>query len=196
MTNGDQSRYDGLLDEILQFGVERRLARVKACRGRTCTGLRQALPERAHRMEKRRGTMSKVALTSLALGAAMAVGTAQAEPLTLSADQMDQVTAAGFGFAEFFANLEKTINVNKTVTIDKTVTKFQDVFVFGLFGEADAFANCYDASGFGCQAVTETFTDAVSGFEGTSAAQVTSVSLSESATSGAFILNNFDDNND
>jgi hypothetical protein len=31
------------------------LARVKACRGRTRTGLRQALPERAHRvMEKER----------------------------------------------------------------------------------------------------------------------------------------------
>ena len=128
--------------------------------------------------------MSKVALTSLALGAAMAVGTAQAEPLTLSADQMDQVTAAGFGFAQFQAFLDKQINVDKQVNIDKTVTKFQDVFVFGLFGEADAFANCFDAVGFGCQATTETFTDAVAGVEGTSAAQVTSVSLSEAATSG------------
>jgi hypothetical protein len=132
--------------------------------------------------------MSKLALSGLALGAAMAVGTAQAEPLTLSADQMDEVTAAGFGFAEFQAFLNKDINVTKTVNIDKTVTKFQDVFVFGLFGEADAFANCFDASGFGCQATTETFTDAVSGFEGTSAAQVTSVSTSESATSGPFVF--------
>jgi hypothetical protein len=132
--------------------------------------------------------MSKLALTSLALGAAMAIGTAQAEPLTLSADQMDEVTAAGFGFVDFDAFLDKDINVTKTVNIDKTVTKFQDVFVFGLFGEADAFANCFDASGFGCQATTETFTDAVSGFEGTSAAQVTSVSTSESATSGPFVF--------
>jgi hypothetical protein len=56
MTNGDdQSRYDGSLQEILQFDVERRLARVKACRGRMRTGLRQALPKRAHRMmEKER----------------------------------------------------------------------------------------------------------------------------------------------
>ena len=133
--------------------------------------------------------MSKLALSGLALGAAMAVGTAQAEPVTLSADQMDEVTAAGFGFVDFFANLQKTINVDKQVNIQKNVEKFQDVFVFGLFGEADAFANCFDSSGFGCQAVTEALTDAVSGFDGMSGAQVTSVSLAESATSGAFAVN-------
>jgi hypothetical protein len=136
--------------------------------------------------------MSKLALSGLALGAAMAVGTAQAEPLTLSADQMDQVTAAGFGFVDFDAFLDKTINVTKTVVIDKTVTKFQDVFVFGLFGEADAFSNCFDASGFGCQATTESFTDAIAGTEG---AQVTSVSLSEAATSGFAIFVDMDDIN-
>jgi hypothetical protein len=130
--------------------------------------------------------MSKVALTSLALGAAMAIGTAQAEPLTLSADQMDEVTAAGFGFVEFDAFLNKDINVNKNVNIQKLVDKFQDVDVFGLFGESDAFANCFDATGFGCQATTETFTDAVAGFDGT--AQVTSASLSEAATSGFSIF--------
>ena len=128
--------------------------------------------------------MRKIGLSSLALGAAMAVGTAQAEPLTLSADQMDGVTASGFGFVDFDAFLDKVVNVDKNVTIHKEVTKFQDVFVFGLFGEADAFANCFDGSGFGCQATTETFTDAVGGFEGGSAAQVTSVSLSEAATNG------------
>jgi len=129
--------------------------------------------------------MGKIGLSSLALGAAMAVGTAQAEPLTLSADQMDKVTAAGFGFVDFAAFLNKDINIDKDVTITKTVDKFQDVFVFGLFGEADAFANCFDGSGFGCQAVTESFTDAVAGgTAGASAAQVTSVSLSESATNG------------
>jgi hypothetical protein len=140
--------------------------------------------------------MSKLALAGLALGAAMAVGTAQAEPLTLSADQMDEVTAAGFGFVEFDAfldkviNVDKDINVTKDVNITKTVEKFQDVFVFGLFGEADAFANCFDASGFGCQATTESFTDAVSGFEGTDDpfAEVTSVSTSEAATSGFAIF--------
>jgi hypothetical protein len=130
--------------------------------------------------------MSKVALAGLALGAAMAVGTAQAEPLTLSADQMDEVTAAGFGFAEFDAILNKQITVQKQVLIQKQILKEQVVDVFGLFGESDAFANCFDAVGFGCQAVTETFTDAVAGTDGT--AQVTSVSLSEAATSGFAIL--------
>jgi hypothetical protein len=138
--------------------------------------------------------MSKLALSGLALGAAMAVGTAQAEPLTLSADQMDQVTAAGPGFASFEAFLNKDIQVNKQVDIQKQIQKVQDVFVFGLFGEADAFANCFDATGFGCQAVTETFTDAVAGFEGTSAANVVSVSLSEAATSGFAIFTDLDDN--
>jgi hypothetical protein len=60
-----------------------------------------------------------------------------------------------------------------------------------LFGEADAFSNCFDASGFGCQATTESFTDAIAGFaeDGeTPTAQVTSVSLSEAATSGFAIF--------
>jgi hypothetical protein len=149
--------------------------------------------------------MSKLALSGLALGAAMAVGTAQAEPLTLSADQMDEVTAAGFGEAQFDAFLNKDINVNKQVQIKKLVEKFQFVDVVGLFGEADAFANCFDASGFGCQAVTETFTDAVAS-ETTEVpcppcvartAEVTSVSLSEAATSGfAAILATNDNGND
>jgi hypothetical protein len=147
------------------------------------------LIERVDRVEERRGSMSKVALSGLALGAAMIVGTAQAEPLTLSADQMDQVTAAGFGIVDFDAFLDKVINVDKTVTITKTVTKTQDVFVFGLFGEADAFANCFDASGFGCQATTESFTDAFSGgTEDDPFAEVTSVSTSEAATSGFAIF--------
>jgi hypothetical protein len=125
--------------------------------------------------------MSRLALSSLALGAAMAVGTAQAEPLTLSADQMDQVTAAGEGFANFNATLTKNINVQKQVNIQKIVEKFQDIFVFGYFGEADAFANCSDGGVFGCQAVTEAFTDVV-----TETGTVTSVSLAEAAASGPF----------
>jgi hypothetical protein len=122
--------------------------------------------------------MSKLALSGLALGAAITVGTAQAEPLTLSADQMDQVTAAGEGFATFNATLTKDIQVNKQVNIQKQIEKFQDIFVFGYFGEADAFANCSDGGTFGCQAVTEAFTDVV-----TETGTVTSVSLAESAAS-------------
>jgi hypothetical protein len=129
--------------------------------------------------------MSKVALTSLALGAAMAVGTAQAEPLTLSADQMDQVTAAGDGFAHFDATLFVDTFVNKQEFIFKEVQKFQDVFVFGYFGQADAFANCFDGAGFGCQAVTFSATDVNS-----SSSEVTSVSQAEAATSGFAIFLN------
>jgi hypothetical protein len=122
--------------------------------------------------------MSKLALSGLALGAAITVGTAQAEPLTLSADQMDQVTAAGDGTANFDATLTQNIQVQKQVQIQKLVEKFQDIFVFGYFGEADAFANCSDGGTFGCQAVTEAFTDVV-----TATGTVTSVSLAESAAS-------------
>jgi hypothetical protein len=125
--------------------------------------------------------MSKLALSGLALGAAMAVGTAQAEPLPMSADQMDQVTAAGEGFASFDATLTKDIQVTKDETIQKTIEKFQDLFVFGYFAEADAFANCNDGGAFGCQATTEAFTDVV-----TETGTATSVSLSESAASGPF----------
>jgi hypothetical protein len=135
--------------------------------------------------------MSKLALSGLALGAAMAVGTAQAEPLTLSADQMDQVTAAGFGFAQFDAFLNKDIRVNKDVHIFKDVQKFQEVFVQGFFGEADAFANCFDAAAFGCEADTEAFVDVVN-TEGQW--EVTSVATAEAATSGFSIF--FDNGND
>ena len=44
--------------------------------------------------------MRRLALSGLALGALMAVGTAQAEPLILEGDDMDQVTAAGVAFVE------------------------------------------------------------------------------------------------
>jgi hypothetical protein len=129
--------------------------------------------------------MSKLALSGLALGAAMAVGTAQAEPLTLSAGQMDQVTAAGFGVVDFDAFLDKIVNVDKNVFINKEVHKFQDVFVQGFFGEAEAFANCFDAAAFGCEAITESFTDVINA-EGEW--EVTSVSTSEAATSGFSIF--------
>ena len=133
--------------------------------------------------------MSKVVLTGLALGAAMAVGTAQAEPLTLSADQMDQVTAAGSGFVDFDFTVFKDVFANKEEHIFKDVFKSQEVFVQGFFGQADAGANCFDAAAFGCEAITESFTDVVNA---PNAWQVTSVSMAEAATSGFSI---FIDNN-
>jgi hypothetical protein len=122
--------------------------------------------------------MRKLALSGLALGAAMAVGTAQAEPVTLSANQMDQVTAGGFAFVDGFVNVNIRENVHKTVDIFKVVQKFQFVDVQGYFAEATGGANC---SGHGCQALTFAITDvsAKGGF-------ATSLSGSESATSGSF----------
>jgi hypothetical protein len=77
--------------------------------------------------------------------------------------------------------LTNDIQGNKQVQIQKLVEKIQDIFVFGYFGEADAFANCSDGGTFGCQAVTEAFTDVV-----TETGTATSVSLAESAASGPF----------
>jgi hypothetical protein len=127
--------------------------------------------------------MSKLALSGLALGAAMVVGAAHAEPLTLSADKMDQVTAAGFGFVDFVAFLDTEINVNKQELIQKQVVKDQDVFVLGYLGEADGFANCSDGGGGGCQAVTAGYVDAV-----TETGTVTSVSHAEAASSGSALV--------
>jgi hypothetical protein len=131
------------------------LARVKACRGRTRTGLRQASTERAHRMEKER-SMSKIALSGLALGAAMTVGAAQAEPLTLSADQMDQVTAGGFGFVEFFADVENLYFSDKLIFFNKFANVTVSTDIDGWLADAEAGANCF---GFGCTAETKTLAD-------------------------------------
>ena len=68
-------------------------------------------------MKERR--LNRLVLPGLALGAAMAVGTAQAEPLTLSADQIDQVTAAGEGFANFNATLTENSSTSTSRSICK-----------------------------------------------------------------------------
>jgi hypothetical protein len=122
--------------------------------------------------------MKKLALSGLALGAAMAVGTAQAEPLTLSDDQMDEVTAAGFAFVDGFVNVNVRENVVKTVDILKVKQIFQFVDVQGFFAEATGAANC---SGRGCEALTFAITDVSA--KGHFA---TSLSGAESATSGFF----------
>lgn len=122
--------------------------------------------------------MRKLALSSLALGAAMVVGTAQAEPLTLSGDQMDQVTAAGYAFVDGNLNLHVNEDVKKKVDIWKTVFKWQDVEVRGYFAQADAGANCY---GDGCQTLSYAITDTDA-----SKYMSTSVASAESATSGFF----------
>jgi hypothetical protein len=101
--------------------------------------------------------MSKLALSGLALGAAMTVGTAQAEPLTLSADQMDQVTAGGFGFVEFHADVENFFLSEKDIFFDKFATVTVSTHIDGWLADAEAGANCF---GFGCTAETKTLADA------------------------------------
>lgn len=124
--------------------------------------------------------MRKLALSGLALGAAMIVGTAQAEPLNLSTDQMDQVTAAGYAFvqADKYVNIDE--HVRNTTDIFKLKQVLQLVDVKGFFAHADGAANCIGFSG--CEAGSYAITD-VNAFKG----MATSVSGSESATSGFFV---------
>jgi hypothetical protein len=119
--------------------------------------------------------MRKLALSSLALGAALAVGTAQAEPLTLSDGQMDDVTAAGFAFVDGFVNVNVQENVFKTVDIFKIKQVLQLVDVQGYFAEATGAANCSGSSG--CEALTFAITDV-----GEAGQFATSLSGAESAT--------------
>ena len=123
--------------------------------------------------------MRKLALSGLALGAAMVVGTAQAEPLDLSADQMDQVTAAGYAFVQ----ADKYVNINEKVRNTTDIFKLKQVLQFvdvkGYFAHADGAANCIGS--VGCEAGSFAITD-VNAFEG----MATSVSGSEAATSGFF----------
>jgi hypothetical protein len=123
--------------------------------------------------------MRRLALSGLVLGAAMAVGTAQAEPLTLSADQMDGVTAAGVAFVK----ADKIVNINENVRNLTDILKIKQVLqlvdVKGYFAHADGAANCVGHAG--CEAGSYAITD-VDAFKG----MATSVSGAESATSGFF----------
>lgn len=123
--------------------------------------------------------MRRLALSGLALGAAMVVGTAQAEPLDLSADQMDQVTAAGFAFVQADKHVNIDEHVRNTTDIFKLKQVLQLVDVKGYFAHADGAANCVGHAG--CEAGSYAITD-VDAFKG----MATSVSGAESATSGFF----------
>jgi hypothetical protein len=121
--------------------------------------------------------MSRLALSGLVLGAALAAGTAQAEPLTLSADQMDGVTAAGYAYVKADKWVDINENVRNTTDILKLKQILQYVDVNGYFAHADGAANCYGYSG--CEAGSFAITD-VDYYKG----MATSVSGSESATNG------------
>jgi hypothetical protein len=107
---------------------------------------------------RRKGqVMNKVVLAGLAMSTAMAVG-AQAEPLTLSGDQLDKVTAAGS--ADVFTNVDvfknKFVDVFEFVDINKFVNS--NVNTFGNLALAQSDANCSHGF-FGCTAETQTVTD-------------------------------------
>jgi hypothetical protein len=137
------------------------------------TESRQAQPERVPRTEERRGNMRKLMLSGLAWGMAMAVGAAQAEPLTLSQDQMDSVTAGGYAFATGDFKWNVYTNVKETTDIFKIKQVLQIVDLKGYFADAKSAANAF---GPGAEALTVTQTDA-NAFQG----YATSLSLSESA---------------
>jgi hypothetical protein len=123
--------------------------------------------------------MKKVALSGLALGALLAVGTAQAEPLILEGDDLDQVTAAGYAFVQADKKVNIHENIRNTTDIFKLKQVLQLVDVKGYFAHADGAANCVGFSG--CEAGSFAITD-VDVHKG----MATSVSGAESATSGFF----------
>lgn len=97
--------------------------------------------------------MKKVALCGLVLGTAMTVSTVQAEPLALTPDQMDRVTASGVGFVDFKIFVDKFKNVETKIDFDKHASVGVDVNIIGFLADAEAAANCF---GFGCTAETLT----------------------------------------
>jgi hypothetical protein len=101
--------------------------------------------------------MNKVVLAGLAMSTAMAVG-AHAEPLTLTGDQLDKVTAAGSADVFTFVDVEKFkfTDVFETVDIFKIVDS--NVFTFGNLAIAQSDANCSHGF-FGCTAESQTVTD-------------------------------------
>jgi hypothetical protein len=135
--------------------------------------------------------MIKLAASGLLVGTALAVGAAQAEPLTLTEDQMDQVTAAGFGIVDFdvFVDVHKDVRKNIQVRIDKLFNS--RVSAFGIAADAEAGANCF-TYGSGCLAEVMTFSDGEGNFDehGSFFWEGTAVSESHSASSGFPDFNN------
>jgi hypothetical protein len=134
--------------------------------------------------------MHKVVLAGLAMSSAMAVG-AQAEPLTLSGDQLDKVTAAGIADVNTFVNVFKSKFVETFEFVD--VQKFvnSSVFTFGNLAMAQSDANCSHGF-FGCVAETQTVTDVNFNGTGTTGfwdATSHSQALSGTSSPGDIIVN-------
>lgn len=105
--------------------------------------------------------MKKLALCGVAVGALMAAGVAQAEPLKLSAAQMDQVSAGGF----FDVAVRKQVLIDKLKRID--IQKFVNAqaFVVGHLADAEASAQAFGSNTF-AETLTIADADAFSGFSG------------------------------
>lgn len=123
--------------------------------------------------------MKKYVLSGLVLGAAMSVGAAQAEPLDLTPDQMDQVTAAGYAWVQGDHKVNLDQHIRNVTDIFNLKQIYQLVDVKGYYAQANGGANCVGFSG--CEAGSYAITD-VDAFRG----MATSVSGAESATSGFF----------
>lgn len=103
------------------------------------------------------------------------VGSASAEqPMELTDDQMDHVTAGGFGFVdvELIVTKFKDVFENVHKRVDKNVNV--NVNVDGFLADAEAGANCFAVN---CVAETLTITDA-------RADLLTATAFSESLSAG------------
>ena len=120
--------------------------------------------------------MKTLALSGLVLAAALAVGTAQAQPLTLTAQQMDGITAGGYGFTTFDLSLYKDARLRTHIDFSKRADVRTRVETYGVLADAEAGANCAGYFG-GCTAETVTAADSNAFYlTGTSASQSVSAS--------------------
>ena len=101
--------------------------------------------------------MNKVVLAGLAMSTAVSIG-AQAEPLTLSGDQLDKVTAAGTANVNTFVDVFKLKETDVFETVDILKIVNSTVFTLGHVALAQSDANCSHGF-FGCTAETQTVTD-------------------------------------
>jgi hypothetical protein len=120
--------------------------------------------------------MKRLAIPGLLFGSLLVVGAAQAEPMDLSTDLMDGVTAAGHADVKVDLDVWKNKHVDSRVYIEKKKKIYQDVDLDGFFADAEAGSQCL---GFACEALTMTVTD-VDAFN----FEATSYSESEAAAEG------------
>jgi hypothetical protein len=145
-----------------EIGAARYLARVKGlptawALAPRCGRSRRAVNLLLKPSFRGKGTvMSKLVLSGLVLGAAMTVGAAQAEPLSLTADDLDQVTAAGPAWVDVDLDVWKNKHINSNIHITAKKEVFQKLDLDGFFADAEAGANCF---GFACEALTMTVSD-------------------------------------